>query len=91
MHRTDRRSSTSKRIRETEAEAVTFVVDHFQKLAAHLGPDLEGTDWDRRREVILTLVERVEVGHASLAIVFRLPHGIAVANKDPIVVTLSRR
>lgn len=28
MHRTDRRSSTSKRIRETEAEAVAFVVCH---------------------------------------------------------------
>jgi DNA transposition AAA+ family ATPase len=26
MHRTERRSSTSKRIRETEAEAVAFVV-----------------------------------------------------------------
>jgi DNA transposition AAA+ family ATPase len=28
MHRTERRSSTSKRIRETEAEAVAFVVCH---------------------------------------------------------------
>jgi hypothetical protein len=28
MHRTERRSCTSKRIRETEAEAVAFVVSH---------------------------------------------------------------
>lgn len=67
------------------------LVDHFQKLAAHLGPDLDGADWARKREITRSLVERVEVGRASLAIVFRLPHGLTVAAKDPIVVTLARR
>lgn len=97
-----RLSRTKDRIAELEARIhanaegtdrglqLRSLVDHFQKIAVHLGPDLERADWDRKREVIRSLVERVEVGRAGLAIVLRIPYGIAVANKDPILVTLSR-
>lgn len=67
-----------------------FLVDHFRKLAVHLGPGLQDADWNRRREIIRSLVERIEVGSVDIAIVFRLPHGIAVASKDPVMVTMSR-
>ena len=63
---------------------------HFQKLAVHLGPGIDGSDWDRRREIIRSLVERIEIGRAGIAMVFRLPQGIAVSNKNPIMVALSR-
>jgi site-specific DNA recombinase len=100
---TPRLSRTKGRIAELEARIhadaegtdngleLQSLVAHFQKLAAHFGRDLEGSDWARKREIIRGLVERVEVGRASLAIVFRLPHGIAMGTKDPIVVTLPRR
>jgi len=67
-----------------------FLVDHFRKLAVHLGPGVENADWNRRREIIRSLVGRIEIERSRIAIVFRLPHGIGVSNKDPIVVTLSR-
>ncbi len=71
-------------------QELRLLVDHFQKIAVHLGPGLEDADWSRRREIIRSVVERIEIGHGSIAIVFRLPHGIAISNKNPIMVTLSR-
>jgi site-specific DNA recombinase len=67
-----------------------FLVDHFKKLAVHLGPSLENADSNRRREIIRSLVERIEIGRTSVAIVFRLPPGTAFSTQDPIMVTLSR-
>src|SRR5260370_27296271 len=71
-------------------QELRLLMNHFQKLEVHLGPGVEDADWNRRREIIRSLVERIEIGRASMAIVFRLPHGIAVSTKDPIMVTLSR-
>ncbi len=97
-----RLSRTKSRIAEFEAriyanaegadrrQELRLLMNHFQKLAVHLGPGVEDADWNRRREIIRSLVERIEIGRASMAIVFRLPHGIAVSTKDPIMVTLSR-
>ncbi|HYM06052.1 MAG TPA: zinc ribbon domain-containing protein [Terriglobales bacterium] len=67
-----------------------LLADHFRKLAVHLGPGLEGADWNRRRAITRSLVQRVEIGRVSITIVFRVPPGIAVPNKDPIMVTLPR-
>ena len=67
-----------------------FLVDHFRKLADHLGRSLEDTDWNRRREIIRSLIERIEIGRPGLAIIFRTPYSIAVPKDNPIVLTLSR-
>jgi len=97
-----RLSRTKSHIAEVEARLHTdaegadrqqelrLVADHFRRLAVHLGPGLKGADWSRRREIIRSLVQRVEIGRATITIVFRVPPDIAVSNKDPIVVTLSR-
>jgi site-specific DNA recombinase len=71
-------------------QELRFLVDHFKKLAVHLGPDLENADWNRRREIIRSLVERIEIALTSISIVFRVPAGGAVSTQDPIMVTLSR-
>jgi site-specific DNA recombinase len=97
-----RLSRTKSRIAEFEArihanaegadrrQELRLLVNHFQKLAVHLGTGLDGADWNQRREIIRGLVERIEIGRAGIAIVFRLPHGVTVSNKSPIMVTLSR-
>jgi site-specific DNA recombinase len=99
---TPRLSRTKSRIEEIEArihanaegadrrQELRFLMNHFQKLAVHVGPDIDGADWNRRREIVRSLVERIEIGRADIAIVFRLPHGIAVSNKNRVMVTLSR-
>jgi site-specific DNA recombinase len=99
---TPRLSRTKSRIAELETrihssgegadgrQALRSLVEQFQRLAVHLGRGLEDADWNRRREVIRSLVERIEIGRANIAIAFRVPHDIAVSTKDPIMVTLSR-
>ena len=97
-----RLSRTKARIAELEARIrsntegtdrgreLRFLVDHFRKLAEHRPGGLEDADWNRRREVIRGLVERIQIGYKSVAIVFRPPYGITVSNENPIMVTLSR-
>ncbi len=97
-----RLSRTKSRIAELEARIHTnaegtdrrqelrFLVDHFKKLAVHLGPGLENADWNRRREIIRSLVERIEIGRTSVAIVFRLPRGTAFSTQDPIMMAMPR-
>jgi site-specific DNA recombinase len=67
-----------------------LLVEHYRKLAVHLGCDLEGADWNRRREIIRNLVERVELGRQSIAVVFRILQQTALSPGEPIAVTLSR-
>jgi site-specific DNA recombinase len=71
-------------------QELRLLVDYYRKLAAHLRPDLEHADWNRRREIIRRLVERIDVGHERIAVVFRVPEGVALSPKDPIIKTFSR-
>jgi site-specific DNA recombinase len=74
-----------------DGQELRILVDYFRKLAAHLRSDLENADWNRRREIIRSLVDRIEIGRAAVAVIFRIPEGIAVSAKDPLTVTFSRR
>ncbi len=97
-----RMSRTRERIEELEAkigastgtadaaQELQLLAEYYRKLAVHLSPELEDADWNRRREIIRSLVDRIEVGRASIAVVFRVPDGIALSAKDPIIVTFSR-
>jgi site-specific DNA recombinase len=71
-------------------QELRFLVEHYRKLASHLGSGLEDANWDRRREITRSLVERIEIGRATVALVFRVPEGIAFSTKDPVMVTFSR-
>src|SRR5260370_21682466 len=96
VSRTERRSGELEARIHANAEGadrrqeLRLLMNHFQKLAVHVGPGLDGADWNRRREIIRSLVEKIEIGRAGIAIVFRLPHGIAVSNKNRVMVTLLR-
>jgi len=98
---TPRLGRTKGRIAELEArisanaevadrrQELRMLVHHFRKLAVHLGPDVEAADWERRREIIRSLIERIEIGRTGLAIVFRVPQGTAVSITDPILVRMT--
>jgi site-specific DNA recombinase len=96
LNRTKERIAEIERRMNANAESgdheqeLRVLVDHFDKLAVHLGPDCETADWKRRREIIRLLVERIEIGRAGITIVFRWPEGIIVSDKNPIMVTLPR-
>jgi site-specific DNA recombinase len=52
-------------------QQLRFLVDHFKNLAVHLGPSLENADCNRRREIIRSLVERIEIARMGMSIAFR--------------------
>lgn len=48
------------------------------------GRRLQKTDWNSRREIIRSLGEKTEIGHANFAIAFSFAHGIASQQKAPL-------
>ena len=81
---TTRMARTKSRMAELDAQiqAYSGVIDRLEhlrlaterlrELSATIGPDLADADWHRRREVIRTLVQKVEIGHENVKIVFRV-------------------
>jgi site-specific DNA recombinase len=67
-----------------------ILMDHFRQLAVHLGRGLEDADWNRRRDIMRSLIDRIEIGHGNLAIIFRTPFNLALSRDNPIVLTGSR-
>jgi hypothetical protein len=59
-------------------------------IAAAVGPHLATTDWHRRRDIIRTLVQRIEIGREVITVVFRVMQDARGSRPESIVVTLSR-
>jgi site-specific DNA recombinase len=99
---TSRMARTKGRIAELDAqiqaysgdidqlENVRLAAERLQELSATIGPDLLDADWHRRRELIRTLVQRVEIGKENVRIVFRLLPEAWRSGPEPIGVTLPR-
>jgi len=68
---------------------VRLAARRLRELAAAVGPHLATADWHRCRDMIRTLVQRIEIGPEVIKIVFCVTQERHSAAK-PIVVTLSR-
>ena len=73
-----------------QLEHVRLAADRLRELSATIGPDLLDADWQRRREVIRTLVQKVEIGKDSVRIAFRLLSDAGKSGPESIAVTLPR-
>ena len=62
----------------------------LRELAAAVGPHLANSDWHRRRDIIRTLVQRIEIGLEVIKIFFRVTQDARSSEPESIVVTLSR-
>ena len=62
----------------------------LRDLAAAVGPHLANADLHRRRGIIRTLVQRIEIGREVLKIVFRVMQDVRGPGPESIVVTLPR-
>jgi site-specific DNA recombinase len=99
---TSRIARTKSRIAELDAqiqahsgdidqlEQVRLAAERLRELSATIGPDLADADWHRQREVIRTLVQRIEIGHDNIKIVFRLSADAGISGSEPIAVPLPR-
>jgi site-specific DNA recombinase len=99
---TSRMSRTRSRIAELDAEIQAYSGDidqiehrrlaaaRLRELSATVGPDLSDADWHRKREITRTLVQRIEIGHEKIKIVFRLSPDAGRSGPECIAVTLPR-
>jgi hypothetical protein len=71
-------------------EHLRLAASRLRELAAAVGPHLANSDWHRRRDIIRTLVQRIEIGLELIKIVFRVTQDARGSGPEPIVVTLSR-
>jgi len=53
-------------------EHLRLAAKRLRELAAAVGPYLATADWHRRRDIIRTLVQRIEIGLEVIKVIFRL-------------------
>jgi site-specific DNA recombinase len=73
-----------------QLEHLRLAASRLRELAAAVGPHLASSDWHRRRDIIRTLVQRIEIGLEVIKIVFRVTQDARGSGPESIVVTLSR-
>lgn len=73
-----------------QLEHLRLAAKRLRELAAAVGPHLANSDWHRRRDLIRTLVQRVEIGLEGIEIVFRFMQDGRGSQGESIVVTLPR-
>ena len=99
---TSRMSRTKSRIADIETKLAAHAVDEagrahacsvmirLTELSTHLQAQLNDADWTTKREIFRTLIQRIEIGPASVAVILRLPAETRTRTSEPIIVTLSR-
>jgi hypothetical protein len=71
------------------SESLRLAVNRIRELAAAIGPDLASADWHRTREIIRTLVQRIDIEPEIIKVIFRVTQN-ARGSGNPIAVTLPR-
>jgi site-specific DNA recombinase len=61
-----------------------LLIGRLEDFAAQVENGLEAADWHTRREIIRTLVSRVEIDHTHVNVMFRVPPDPFVASPDPL-------
>jgi site-specific DNA recombinase len=80
--------------KEALERELRLLIGRLEDFAAQVEVGLETADWLTRREIIRALVSRVEIDHAQVNVVFRVPPDPFVASPDSLdrgVLPLCRR
>ena len=59
-----------------------LIITRLEEFSARVSEHLEQADWKTKRELIRTLVKRVEIGPAEVEIVFRIEPGLLPTNPE---------
>jgi site-specific DNA recombinase len=57
---------------QAQAREMKLMIDNLQTFAQHVHSGLENADWPTRRQIITTLVKRVEIEPSQVTIVYRV-------------------
>jgi site-specific DNA recombinase len=72
------------------SENLRLAVNRIRELAAAIGLDLTSADWHRRREIVRTLVQRIDIGPEVIRVIFRVTQNARGSGSKSIAVTLPR-
>ena len=75
---------------EDRLAQVHLVMTRLADLSSQMPPQLKKANWAKKREIIRALIQRIEIGPTSIAVVLRLPPETSARGFEPILVTLSR-
>ena len=71
-------------------EHLQLATNRLRELAATIKPELVSADWKRKREIIRTLVQRIDIDTEAIKIIFRVNHSTRGSGSDAIAITLPR-
>jgi site-specific DNA recombinase len=71
-------------------ESLRFAMRRLHELSTAVGHDLANADWHRKREIIRTLVQRVEIDTDVIKIILRLTQDARGSDDDSVAITLQR-
>lgn len=67
-----------------------LATNRFRELAATVGPELGSADWQGKREIIRSVVQRIEIDTEIIKIVFRVDQNTRASDSDTIAITVPR-
>jgi site-specific DNA recombinase len=73
-----------------QLEHLQLATARLRELAEAIGPELASADWHRRREIIRTLVQRIDIDTEIVKIIFRVTQNPRRSDSDSIAITLPR-
>jgi site-specific DNA recombinase len=71
-------------------ESLRFAMKRLHELSTTLRHDLAQADWHRKREIIRTLVQRIEIDTKIIKVIFRLNQNARGSDDDSVAITLQR-
>jgi site-specific DNA recombinase len=74
-----------------QLEHFRLATSRLHELAGAIGPELASADWQRRREIMRTLVQRIDIDTEVIKIIFRVTQNARGSDSDCIAITLPRR
>jgi len=73
-----------------ELEHLRLATNRLRELAATIAPELASADWQRKREIIRTLVQRIDIDTDAIKIIFRITQNSRGSRSEAIGITLPR-
>jgi site-specific DNA recombinase len=73
-----------------QLEHLRLATRRLRELAEAIGPELESAEWQRKREIIRTLVQRIDIDKEVIKVIFRVTQNTRGSESDSIAITFPR-
>src|SRR5215469_11520452 len=73
-----------------QREQLQRTTNRLRELARTIGPELASADWQRKQEIMRTLVQRIEIDTEVIKIILRLTENTRGSDTDAIAFTSPR-